>query len=144
MAERHTYATGLTWTESKRGVLSSPGLPAIEVATPPPFPGGISGVWSPEHMFVASAEVCLLTTFLAIAENSRLEFISYRSEAAGTVEKTDTGYDVTSIVIRPHVVIADESKIERTRRILEKAEEHCLVSRSMKTPVELQPTITVA
>lgn len=144
MADGHTYTTGLTWTGSKRGSLSSPGLPEIDVATPPPFPGGIDGVWSPEHMFVASAEVCLLTTFLAIAENSRLEFVSYQSEAAGTVEKTDSGYDVTRIVIRPHVVIADESKIERTRRILDKAEEHCLVSRSMKTPVELQPTITVA
>ncbi|MBU8913541.1 MAG: OsmC family protein [Spirochaetales bacterium] len=144
MADEHTYTTSLAWSETTRGVISSSGLPEIHVATPPQFPGGIEGHWSPEHMFVASAEICLMTTFLAIAANSRLEFVSYNSEADGTLEKTENGYEFTKIVVRSHVVISDESKVERARRILEKAEEHCLISKSMKTPVELDAKVTIA
>ena len=143
MADEHTYTTSLTWSDTTRGVISSSGLSDIQVATPPQFPGGIEGFWSPEHMFVASAEICLMTTFLAIAANSKLEFVSYNSEAEGVLEKTENGYEFTKIVVRPHVVISDESKAERARRILEKAEEHCLISKSMKTPVELDAKVTI-
>ena len=144
MADEHTYTTGLTWSDTSRGVISSSGLPDIHVATPPQFPGGIEGHWSPEHMFVASAEICLMTTFLAIAANSKLEFVSYNSEADGTLEKTDNGYEFTKIVVRAHVVIGDESRVDRALRILAKAEEHCLISKSMKTAVELDGKVTVA
>ena len=144
MADAHTYTTSLKWSETLRGVVSSSGLPDVQVATPPQFPGGIDGVWSPEHLFVAAAEACLMTTFLAIAANSKLEFVSYSSTAVGTLEKTENGYEFTKIVVRPHVVIRDESRVDRARRILEKAEEHCLISKSMKTPVVLDAQVTLA
>jgi len=81
--ETHVYKTSLAWTSQRMGTLHSPGLPDVVVATPPQFPGGHEGIWSPEHLFVASAEVCLMTTFLAIAANSKLEFATYSSEATG-------------------------------------------------------------
>ena len=142
MADAHTYTTSLGWSGARRGVSSSPGLPELDVATPPQFPGGIDGVWSPEHLFVAAVEVCIMTTFLAIAENSKLEFVSYNSSAVGTLEETGSGYEFTRIVIRPHLVVSDETKVARGERILQKAEEHCLISRSMKTTVELETSVS--
>jgi len=139
--ETHVYKTGLRWEAQRRGVLSSPGLPDLPVATPPEFPGGHAGIWSPEHLFVASAEVCLMTTFLAIAENSKLEYLEYRSQAEGTVEKTDQGFMVTGITIRPRVTVKDPALRERALRIIEKAEKACLISKSMKTPVTLQAEV---
>ena len=139
--ETHVYKTGLRWEAQRRGVLSSPGLPDVSVATPPEFPGGHAGIWSPEHLFVASAEVCLMTTFLAIAENSKLEYLEYRSQAEGTVEKTDQGFLVTGITIRPRVTIKDPAARERALRIIEKAEKACLISKSMKTPITLQAEV---
>jgi len=144
MADTHTYTTSLSWSDTRRGVISSAGLQDLTVATPPEFPGGIPGIWSPEHLFVASAEVCLMTTFLAIAENSKVEFVSYSSQAVGTLEKTESGFQFTRIVVRPHVVISDESRVDRVQRILQKAEQHCLISNSMKTVVELEATVTVS
>jgi organic hydroperoxide reductase OsmC/OhrA len=62
----------------RKGKLCSPELskengPCIEVATPPEFPKGMPGIWSPEHLFTAAVSSCLMTTFLAIAENSKQE-----------------------------------------------------------------------
>ncbi len=101
------------------------GLPDIAVATPPGFPGGHPGIWSPEHLFVAAAEACLMTTFLAIAENSKLEYLECSSEAEGLVEKTDQGFLVTEITIRPLLVIKDASALECAGRIVDKAEKNC-------------------
>ncbi len=143
MSDTHTYTTKVTYAEQRKGVLSSDGLPSLEVATPPQFPGGHQGIWSPEHLFVASAEICLMTTFLSIADKSRLEFARYSSEAVGTLEKTAEGMLMTKIVIKPKVVISDETKKGRTLLLLEKAEKYCLISNSMKTEVTIEPVVVV-
>lgn len=142
--ESHAYRTSVRWTSGRRGVLAADGLSSIEIATPPEFPGGQPGIWSPEHLYTAAAEACLMTTFLAIAENSKLAFQSYQSTAEGTMEKSEAGYLMTRIVLRPKVVVADASQVDRARRILEKAEKHCLISSSMKTRVEMEPEVAVA
>jgi organic hydroperoxide reductase OsmC/OhrA len=142
--ETHTYTTSLRWTAERRGTFSPTGLPQLEVATPPEFPGGHPGVWSPEHLFVAAAEACLMTTFLAIAGNSKLAFKEYSSQAVGTLEKTAEGYRVSRIVLRPRLVIGDAAAVERAKRILERSEQLCLISRSMKTEVTLEAEVVVA
>jgi organic hydroperoxide reductase OsmC/OhrA len=73
----YNYEVNLSWTENRKGIVSSPVLEkTTEVATPPEFPKGMEGIWSPEHLFVAAIESCLMTTFLSVAENSKLEFTS--------------------------------------------------------------------
>lgn len=141
--EKHSYTTSLRWVSQRRGTLSSDGLPQIEVATPPQFPGGHPGIWSPEHLFVAAAEACLMTTFLAIAESSKLAFQEYSSQAEGILEKTEQGYQITRIIIRPRVLISDASAGERAKRIVEKAEQHCLISKSVKTAVSIEVEIVL-
>jgi organic hydroperoxide reductase OsmC/OhrA len=143
MAERHEYHTSVRWEGQRKGILSAPDFPDLTVATPQEFPGGHPGIWSPEHLFVASVEVCIMTTFLAIAENSKLAFKEYSSAAQGILEKTDSGYRITEIMVKPRVVIAEESARERALRILEKSEKACLVSNSMKSAIHLQPEVVV-
>ena len=143
MSDTHTYSTSVEWTKQKRAALSSAFLPTIEVATPPQFPGGHEGIWSPEHLYTAAAEVCLMTTFLSIAEKAKLAFKSYKSEAVGTLEKVEKGMLMTKIHIKPTVAIDDESQMEKTVQLLEKAEKYCLISNSMKTEVTIEPIVLV-
>jgi peroxiredoxin-like protein len=143
MSEIHTYTTNVQWSAMRKGKLGTKGMPTIEVATPPEFPGGHPGIWSPEHLFVGSAEICLMTTFLSIAEKSKLVFLNYASEATGTLEKTDAGMQFTRIVITPTVVVSSDDDVERTIKILEKAERYCLISNSMKTEVSIEPKVVV-
>jgi organic hydroperoxide reductase OsmC/OhrA len=142
--EKHVYRTSIKWIENRRAALSAPGNPDVQVATPPEFPGGQAGFWSPEHLFVAAAEACLMTTFLAIAENSKLPFVSYSSEAEGTLEKNAEGMMITEIVLKAKLVIRDAALVDRARRIVEKSEQVCLISRSMKTKILLAVEVTVA
>jgi len=83
-----------------------------------------------------------MATFVAIAELSKLEVVSFTSTAVGKLEKLEgQGYRITEIVLRPKLVIRFESDAERAQRILEKAERNCLISNSIRTAVTLEPEI---
>lgn len=141
--DAHFYKTNVKWTEGRIGILSEEGMPDVTVATPPEFPKGVPNIWSPEHFFIASANICLMTTFLAVAENSNLEFISYSCEGVGKLEKAEGKYMISEILLVPTVVIKDESMREKTERILQKSEANCLISRSMKSKIILKTNIIV-
>ena len=143
MEQVHHYTTTLNWEEGRIGELGAPTLPEIKVATPPEFPKGVPNIWSPEHLFVAASNTCLMTTFLAIAENSKLEFKEYSCEAEGKLEKIEKRFMISEIVLKPKIVLNEEKDIERAERIIHKAEEHCLISNSMKTKIILEPDIKV-
>ena len=86
--EAHYYNVNLHWMADRKGEISSPELnDKIEVATPPQFPKGIEGIWSPEHLLTAAVNSCFMTTFLSIAENFRLEFVSFNCTAKGKLRQ---------------------------------------------------------
>ena len=140
--EPHFYTVNLAWKTDRKGELSSPELNTnLDVATPPPFPKGMEGIWSPEHLLTAAVSSCLMTTFLAIAENSKLEFISLTCAAKGKLEQVEGKYLMTEIILEPTLKITKESDKERAERILHKSEAACLISNSIKSKVTLIPTV---
>lgn len=139
----YTYRTGLKWTERKIGMLSSSGKPDLQVATPPEFKGH-EGIWSPEDLFVASVNVCVMSTFLAFAERAGLAFTSYESDAEGRVELVDGKLQVTSVTLSPRVTVKSSGDVDKAKELLTKAESNCLISNSVKTHVTLHPTVESA
>lgn len=143
--EPHIFNVNLKWVADRIGEVSSPELlDAIDVATPPQFPKGVDGVWSPEHFFTAAVNSCFMTTFLAVAENSKLEFVSFSCESEGILDKVDGKYIMTEIILKPFLNIVHEADAEKADRILQKSESACLISNSIKSQVTLQPTIIFA
>ncbi len=146
--ESHFYNVDVTWNADRKGVMCSPELnrdagSCIEVATPPEFPKGIPGIWSPEHLFTAAVSSCLMTTFLSIAENSKLPFLSFRFKSKGKLEQVEGKFLMTEIFLEPTVTITDEKDRERTERVLQKSEAACLISNSVKSKITMIPTIYV-
>lgn len=144
----HYYNVEIKWDKERKGVMCSPELlnqagVCIEVATPPEFPKGIPGIWSPEHLFTAAISSCLMTTFLAIAENSKLNFISFACKSKGKLESVEGKTMMSEVWLEPHVTITDEKDRERAVRILQKSEAACLITNSVKSKVTMQPVIEV-
>jgi len=146
--EAHYYNVEVNWNEGRKGTMCSPELNleannCIEVATPPEFANGIAGIWSPEHLFTSAVSSCLMTTFLAIAENSKLEFINFNCKATGKLEQVEGKVMMSEILLEPTVTIADEKDRERAERVLQKSEAACLISNSVKSKVIMIPTINI-
>lgn len=142
--EAHYYTVDVEWKDNRKGEMSSPELSQnIEVATPPQFPKGVEGVWSPEHLFTAAVNSCLMTTFLAIAENSKLEFSDFQCKSKGKLEQVEGKFLMTEVILVPVVTIKNESEREKAERVLQKSEANCLISNSVKSKITMIPQIKV-
>ena len=150
--EPHFYHVDINWNKERRGIMCSPELNSvsnetggcIEVATPPEFPKGIPGIWSPEHLFTAAVSSCLMTTFLSIAENSKLEFTAFRCQSEGKLEQVEGKFIMSEIILKPTVTIVNEKDRERAEKVLQKSEAACLISNSIKSKVTMNAVIEVA
>jgi len=136
----YTYHTAVKWTEQRKGIISCAGKPNIQVATPPEFKGH-EGIWSPEDLFVASANICLMTTFLAVAERAGLAFTAYESSAEGRLELVDGKFQFTALTLKPLITLPACGDAAKAKELIEKAEANCLISNSMKAQVTLVATV---
>ena len=136
----YTYRTSVKWTEQRKGVISSAGKPDIQVATPPEFKGH-DGIWSPEDLFVASVNTCVMMTFLAMAERAGLAFTSYESAAEGKLELVEGKLQFTAVTLKPTITLPANADAVKAKELIEKAETNCLVSNSIKAKVSLEATI---
>jgi len=137
-AASYQYQINLEWTGQRSGELTAEGLTPLHVAPPPEF-NGPGGQWTPEHLLVAASASCLMATFLAIAEISKLKVISFRMVSFGRLEKLpEAGYRFTEITLAPEIGVAPEDE-ERARKLLEKADKNCLISKSLRAAVQVEP-----
>ena len=140
--EAHFYNVDIKWKNDRQGEMSSPELSTtVEIATPPQFPKGVEGIWSPEHLFTSAVASCLMTTFLSIAENSKLEFTGFSCKSSGKLEQVEGKFLMTEIILEPTVTIVNENDREKAERVLQKSEQHCLISNSIKSKITMNTTI---
>lgn len=138
----HRYETALRWIRGREAVLTAGGAPPVEGAPPPQFDGP-PGRWSPEALLLSAAELCLMTTFLAVAERAKLTVVDYQSRSEGALDKTPEGLAFTRVVLRVRLsVYADDAP--RARELLLKAKKHCIVSNALKVPVGLETEVVTA
>jgi organic hydroperoxide reductase OsmC/OhrA len=135
-----TYQTTLKWADRRAGWLRAEGKPEFRVASPPEFKGE-AGVWTPEDLFVAAVEACTMMTFMAFAQKLNLPVVSYQSHAEGVLEFVDGGYRFTKVVLRPTVVVAQAGAMSQTEKALHDAHQGCLIAKSIRTEVLVEPVI---
>lgn len=131
----HRYSVSLVQEDAVSARIAAPPRPAITGGAPPEF-GGSAGVWSPEHLLLSAASLCLMTTFRSLARRAELDVRGYKCATEGVLEKTPEGLVFTSITHRLEIHVAP-GQIERARGVVVSAKKHCIVSNSLKTPVEV-------
>jgi peroxiredoxin-like protein len=143
MEPKKTYKTyqfknAIEWESGRRGVMTSPEHAPVKVGSPPEFKGA-ADVWCPEEMLVGAVNSCIMLTFLAYAQNRKLELVSYKSRAEGTLEHKDGKYRITHITLQPVVVLKAEEQRPLAEQIFKSAESDCFISNSVTAMVDLSP-----
>lgn len=143
MSKEQYYEVNLQWNDGRTGSLSSPVLnETITCATPPEFPNGVPGIWSPEHLYAATINSCYMSTFLAVAENFKLPFKDFSCKTICKLEVVEGKYLITEAVIAPTVTLQDhEADKDKALKVLEKSKSACLVTNSIKTAINLKITL---
>ena len=144
MSDRLQFRVKGCWTAARRGRVEAESVEhPVDFSAPPEFRGE-AGFWTPEHFLIAAVASCFITTFRAIAEVSRFDPVSLDISVEGVVGRSEGGYEFTYVVLKPHLTIRDEADRQRAARLLEKTEHSCLVSRSLKGKVTMEPQIEIA
>ena len=132
----HRYVVSSTATPEDNIVLTSDGIPSLTTVTPPEFDGP-GGLWSPETLLVGAVADCFLLTFRGIARASKMPWVSVSVTCEGTLERPDRVTQFTRFDLRATVVLPPEVSEDQARRILTRAEETCLITRSLKGETHL-------
>lgn len=105
-------------------------LPDIVVKPPMQF-GGPGDEWSPEDLLMASISSCLVLSFRAISRASKLEWNSIECESEGELDKVEKKVKFTNVVSKVRLFIPTTENKEKAERLLNRAEETCLISNSL-------------
>jgi len=141
-AKEFHFPLSVEWLGERLVAVQVDGKPAVEITPPPVFKGTDPTVWSPEDLFVASDAACLAVTFTGLAQRAGLHYAGLRVDADGVCARRPDGrFGFTGITLRL-AVQTDPADAEEARRLVEQAEESCLVTVSLDLPVELEIEIT--
>jgi len=152
----HRYALTSTWTgnlgtgtsgyrDYRRDVtLEVDGKPTILASSDKPFRGDPSR-WNPEDLLLASLSECHLLSYLHACVVAGVVVVSYRDTASGLMREDGSGGGAfVDVLLRPEVVVAEESMIEAAQRAHHQAHEWCFIANSMNFPVRHEASVSAA
>ena len=136
------YKNSLVWKGRRRGRMSAPGKPEMDVGSPPEFKGDL-GVWAPEELLVGALNACLMLTFVSFAQNKGIQLLAYESAAEGLLENVDGKYRIVEVSVQPSLVLKSRADVEVAQAIMNEVEENCFISNSIVAKVKLAPQFRV-
>jgi organic hydroperoxide reductase OsmC/OhrA len=138
----HRYAVAAEARADGEVRLSSARLAALETAPPAEF-GGPGDRWSPETLLVGAIADCFVLTFRAIARASKLPWSALRCDVEGTLERVERVTQFTGFAVRAMLRVPAGADADKARRLLERAEQTCLVTNSLKGTSHLEAEVEV-
>jgi len=139
----HHYAVTVAGGAAGDVELNGQRLTTLYSTSPAEFDGP-GDKWSPETLLVAAIGDCLILTFRAVASASRLPWISLSCGVVGTLDRVDRVLQFTGFEVDARLDVPTGVDPERARRVLEKAEQSCLISNSVKASIHLMPRVSIA
>ncbi|WP_251554831.1 OsmC family protein [Neobacillus muris] len=119
-----------------------------KISIPPEMDGPGVGT-NPDEMLLGAAATCYIITLAAMLQRSGIDKEGLTMESEGIVDVTNGVFTYKKIFHRPHIVLkaaASDKDVELARRLAQKAETSCMISRAILGNVEivLQETIEIA
>jgi len=139
----HHYHVNASAEAEGNITLKAEDLPQVVTAAPAEF-GGPGDQWSPETLLVGAVADCFILTFRAIARASKLEWTNLDCSAEGVLDRVERVTRFTAFTVRATLTVPAGSDPDKARRLLEKAEGSCLVTRSMLAETHLEAEVIVA
>jgi organic hydroperoxide reductase OsmC/OhrA len=139
----HRYSVHVTGPDAGNLRVSSSSLPDLVVAAPVEFDGP-GDRWSPETLLVAAVGSCLILTFRSIAQASRFDWTSLDCQVEATLDKAEDGRRFTTFAIQADITVPEEGMEERAQKLLEKAEDLCLITNSLRGETRLEVRVVTA
>lgn len=116
-----------------------------KMSIPPEMDGPGIGT-NPDEMLLGAAATCYIITLAAMMQRSHLEKSDLSMESEGIVDVTNGIFTYKKIIHRPTIVLKKDASPEDevlARRLAEKAEKTCMISKAIQGNVELELQVTI-
>jgi organic hydroperoxide reductase OsmC/OhrA len=153
MTTTHRYHAQCSWSGSTgegydqyrrdHEVSAPPATARLALSSDPAFRGDPSRM-TPEQLLVVAAASCQLLSFLAVAARARLDVVGYEDDAVGEMPEDLNPMRLSRIALRPRITVRGPVNEDRIRRLVDLAHRECYIANSLKTEVEVEPTIIPA
>lgn len=150
MSSAHQYLLELEWrgdhtrdyeSYAREHLIRINGKSELRATADPLFRGD-SALHNPEDLLLAALSGCHLLTYLALCARARINVLSYRDDAEGTLELTkDGGGRFTDVLLKPQVVIEDATQLEKATAFHAAAHKYCFIANSVNFPVRNAPVV---
>jgi organic hydroperoxide reductase OsmC/OhrA len=138
----HRYVVSAIAGTDGEVILESGGLPTLPTTVPPEF-GGPEDRWSPETLLVGAVADCYALTFRGIAKRLNLPWTSLVCEVAGTLDRVQHVTKFVELHVAARLQVPEGTNIEDANRVLVRAEETCLITRSLSAAVFLNTAVEI-
>ena len=101
---------------------------------------------NPDEMLLGAAATCYIITLAAMMERSGLDKEDLHMESEGIVDVTNGVFTYQKIIHRPFIVLkpgATETEFTLARKLAQKAESSCMISRAVQGNVEMELEVEV-
>ncbi len=133
----HDYTATASSTAESLVTASVEGQPDLTLAPPSGF-GGPGDIHSPEDLQVAAVASCFILSFKAIARASKLEWESLQVSVSGTLDQVERAIQFTGFTTHARLTLPAESSRDKAERLLEKAEQSCFITNSLRAASALE------
>ncbi len=101
---------------------------------------------NPDEMLLGAAATCYIITLAAMMERSGLDKEDLHMESEGIVDVTNGVFTYQKIIHRPFILLkpdAAETDFTLARKLAQKAESSCMISRAIQGNVEMELEVEV-
>lgn len=154
-AHVHRYVASVEWTGARQGGTTSyqsysreyeywsPNKPRVRGSSDPVFRGD-GTLYNPEDMLVVALSTCHLLSYLAICARAGVTVVGYEDDAEGTMTMQDGKEKFVEVVLRPRVVVAPGTDLERAQALHDQAHDECYIANSVNFPVRHEPVVSAS
>lgn len=150
MTHTHRYQSRLTWTGStaagyedygrEHRVAVPPATSELRLSSDAAFRGN-PDLPNPEQLLVAAASSCQLLMFLALAARSRVDVLEYEDDAEAVMPEDQTPMRITQITLRPRIVVAPGTNLDRVKRLVDRAHDGCYIANTVNADIVVEAAI---
>ena len=113
------------------------------MSQPPVEFDGPGDRWSPESLLMAAIADCFTLSFRAIAAASKVEFNELSVEVDGELSMVERKMVFTDVQIKANLTVPQGVEANKVERLLNMAEQACLVTNSLRVECHLSTNISV-
>lgn len=143
---KHHFSLHANWPEGRNGTgtIKSGNLQTT-VSIPTEMDGPGIGT-NPDEMLLGAAATCYIITLAAMLERSGIKKESLHMNSEAIVDVTKGIFTYEKIIHRPTIVLASDvsdRQLQTTKKLAQKAEDSCMISRALKGNVEIELEISI-